>query len=163
MSLPMLRSLYAHMDWADAKVALALREAPGAESGALELFAHILAAEHVWLARIEGRSGSVPVWPVLTLEECEEMAAENAGEFAQMLSRETEASLQREVTYTNSAAQVFTSRVVDILTHVALHGAYHRGQVSLMMRRGGGTPAPTDFIAFVRGAAAATREASPTK
>ncbi|MDP1858233.1 MAG: DinB family protein, partial [Gemmatimonadaceae bacterium] len=124
---------------------------------------HILAAEHVWLARIEGRSGSVPVWPVLALEECEEMAAENAGEFAQMLSRETEASLQREVTYTNSAAQVFTGRVLDVLTHVALHGAYHRGQVALLMRRGGGTPAPTDFIAFVRGAAAATREASPTK
>jgi len=161
MSLPMLRSLFAHMDWADAKVALALRVAPGAESSALELFAHILAAEHVWLARIEGRSGHVPVWPVLTLEECGEMSAENSREFAQMLSCETEASLQREVTYTNSAAQEFTSRVLDILTHVALHGAYHRGQVSLLVRRGGGTPAPTDFIAFVRGAAAATREASP--
>ena len=162
MSLPMLRSLFAHMDWSDTKVALALRVAPGEETRALELFAHILAAEHVWLARIEGRSGSVPVWPVLTLEECEEMSAENAREFAQMLRRETEASLQREVTYTNSAGKVFTNRVADILTHVALHGAYHRGQVSLLMRRGGGTPAPTDYIAFIRGAPAAASGPSPT-
>jgi uncharacterized damage-inducible protein DinB len=43
------------------------------------------------------------------------------------------------------------------LLHVFLHSAYHRGQVSLMVRRSGGVPAPTDFIAFVRGAPTATR------
>jgi uncharacterized damage-inducible protein DinB len=33
---------------------------------------------------------------------------------------------------------------------VALHGSYHRGQIALLMRQGGGAPAATDYIAFVR-------------
>ena len=65
--------------------------------------------------------------------------------------------LDRDVTYTNSAGQEFTSRVEDILLHVVMHGSYHRGQVAMLIRDGGGTPAPTDYIAFVRGAPAATR------
>jgi len=40
-----------------------------------------------------------------------------------------------------------------------MHGCYHRGQVAMLIRDGGGTPAPTDYIAFVRGAPAATRQA----
>ena len=157
MSRVLLQSLYGHMAWANDCVCRSLRETPGNDPHALEQFAHILAAEHVWLARIDGRSASVPVWPVLTIEECADMAADNARDFTDLLARESNASLERVVTYTNSAGQVFSSRVVDILAHVALHGTYHRGQVSLMTRRGGGTPAPTDFIAFIRGAPAATR------
>ena len=42
-----------------------------------------------------------------------------------------------------------------------LHGAYHRGQIALLLREGGAEPAPTDYIAFVRGAPAATRTPSP--
>jgi uncharacterized damage-inducible protein DinB len=47
--------------------------------------------------------------------------------------------------------------VGDMLLHVALHGAYHRGQIALLVRAGGSTPSPTDYIAFIRGAPAATR------
>ena len=43
----------------------------------------------------------------------------------------------------------------DILLHVCLHGAYHRGQVAVSMRSGGAEPAPTDFIAMRRGVPAA--------
>ena len=38
-----------------------------------------------------------------------------------------------------------------------MHGMYHRGMTSVLTRRGGGTPAPTDYIAYVRGAPTATR------
>ena len=60
--------------------------------------------------------------------------------------------LAREVDYRNSAGQAFRNRVDDVLAHVALHGSYHRGQLALLARQGGGTPALTDYIAFVRGA-----------
>jgi uncharacterized damage-inducible protein DinB len=44
-----------------------------------------------------------------------------------------------------------------MLTHVAMHGSYHRGQIAAALRAGGDIPSPTDYIAFVRGAPAATR------
>jgi uncharacterized damage-inducible protein DinB len=41
-----------------------------------------------------------------------------------------------------------------------LHGAYHRGQIALLIRQAGAVPAPTDYVAFVRGAPTATRSSS---
>ena len=38
----------------------------------------------------------------------------------------------------------------DILTHVLLHSAYHRGQIASQVRAGGEQPAYTDFIHAVR-------------
>ena len=60
------------------------------------------------------------------------------------------------VTFLALAGASFVTRLDDILLHTMLHGAYHRGQVSLMVRRSGGTPSPTDYIAFIRGVPAAT-------
>jgi len=44
----------------------------------------------------------------------------------------------------------WTSSVQDVLTHVVMHSAYHRGQIASLMRAGGSTPAYTDFIHAVR-------------
>ncbi len=38
----------------------------------------------------------------------------------------------------------------DILTHVVLHSAYHRGQIASQVRSGGEQPAYTDFIHAAR-------------
>lgn len=40
--------------------------------------------------------------------------------------------------------------MADILTHVLMHSAYHRGQIASHMRANGKTPAYTDFIHAVR-------------
>src|SRR5690606_13353796 len=96
-------------------------------------------------------------WPSLSLEECAALAARNGREYEALLDQLDAAGVDREIAYRNSAGQAFVTRLGDILLHVFLHGAYHRGQVSLMVRRSGGEPVPTDFIQFVRGSPAATR------
>jgi len=37
-----------------------------------------------------------------------------------------------------------------ILSHVIIHGGYHRGQIAILLRQAGSDPAVTDFIAYVR-------------
>jgi uncharacterized damage-inducible protein DinB len=64
-------------------------------------------------------------------------------------------ALAREVTYTNTAGETFTTPLVDILLHVALHGQYHRGKVNASLRAAGEAPAPSDYIFWVRGVPAA--------
>lgn len=159
MTSEALPRLFAHMRWADTRAREALRDSPGAlVERALELYCHILGAEHVWLARLQGEQPTVPVWPRLALGEAEALARDLHAGFEAWVGSMNEDDLDRDVTYTNSAGQEFTSRVEDILLHVAMHGSYHRGQVAMLIRDGGGTPAPTDYIAFVRGAPAATRQ-----
>ena len=150
-----LRKLVAHLEWADAAVLDALRRSPDTDARALTLYAHTLGAESVWLARIAGRVPDVAIWPTLTLEDAAALGRRNAEEIAALVASVTDDDLAREIEYRNSAGQQFRTRLEDILLHVALHGSYHRGQVSLVIRGSGGEPAPTDYIAFIRGAPAA--------
>ena len=46
------------MVWADHMVLTALRDCPEAPSEGVRLFAHVLAAEEIWLSRIEDRPAS---------------------------------------------------------------------------------------------------------
>ena len=151
-----IRSLLDHMAWADEQILDSLRQ-PAVPQRALDLYAHVLGAEHVWLARLERRATTVAVWPVISLDDCARLARENRDALRAYVARLTSADLRRAVHYRNSAGDEFDNAIEDILVHVAMHGSYHRGQVSLLVRDAGAQPQPTDFFAFVRGAPAATR------
>lgn len=147
-----LPKLLEHVAWADAQ---AQAEIAGIDAGRAEraqatrLYSHVAAAEHVWLARIEGRPPVHPVWPELTLDEAAALSKETLAGLRAIAEADPE-TLAREVEYRTGAGHTFRNTVADILTHVALHGSYHRGQVALLTRQGGGTPAATDYIFFVR-------------
>ncbi len=145
-----IRRLYDHLVWADARTLNALRAMHAAPLDALRLYGHLLAAEHVWLSRIEEREQEVPVWPALDLDECAALGAKNHAGFALIAETVSASELQRKVRYRNSKGDAFENTVEDILMHVALHGSYHRGQVARIVRGEGGAPQPTDYIFFIR-------------
>lgn len=153
-----VQQLVAHLRWADREVARSLRRAQAPPGRALELYAHVLGAEHVWLARLRGERPAYPVWPTLTLDECGALADDTHTRLAEFVSSLSPSDLEREVPYTNSAGMSFRSRIDDVLTQVVMHGCYHRGQIALLVRDAGAEPQPTDYIGFVRGAPAATRQ-----
>lgn len=153
-----IRELFAHLQWADELVLGSLRDGAGASPRALELYAHVLGAEAVWLSRLRGVAEEVAVWPVADVDACAELMAETHAGLAAYIDSLDDSAVERSVHYRNSAGVEFDSRIGDILLHVMLHGTYHRGQVALLLRGAGGTPAPTDYIAFVRGVAAARRD-----
>jgi len=63
---------------------------------------------------------------------------------------EGDATLQRSVSYRNSAGRDFRNTVEEIVTHVTMHGSYHRGQIARIIRASGGDPPYTDYIQFMR-------------
>jgi uncharacterized damage-inducible protein DinB len=150
-----LGKLLDHLEWADARVLDSLRAMPRADQRALDLYAHVLGAEHVWLSRMLRRAPREKVWPDLDLERAAALAAENADGLRALLQSCPADELQRKIPYTNSTGSAFESTMEDMLLQVALHGCYHRGQVALLVRGDGGEPSPTDYIAFVRGSPAA--------
>jgi uncharacterized damage-inducible protein DinB len=152
-----LQSLFAHMAWADQR-ALASLQTGAAPPQARELYAHVVAVERVWLDRIHGNPTPFSTWPSFDLERSAALSRENASAYEAYLRDLGPAGLDREIAYVNSAGEGFRSRVEDILLQVFLHGQYHRGQIAAQVRQAGGTPSPTDYIAFIRGAPAATRQ-----
>jgi RimJ/RimL family protein N-acetyltransferase/uncharacterized damage-inducible protein DinB len=150
--------LLGHLEWADHRAFESLaRGGTASPVEALALLAHVLGAEHVWLSRLRGTAPTVAVWPELDLERCRALARANTEAYRDFLFGLEPPDLDRPVEYRNSAGDRFTSSVTDILLQVFLHGAYHRGQIATRLRAAGVAPEPTDYIAFARGAAAATR------
>lgn len=160
MSASHLERLFAHLRWADDQVQEALEAAPEPPARAVELYAHVLGAELVWLDRVQGAPQSVAVWPQTDLAGCRELARLSRRRYQAFLAELSPRDLPRLIHYANSAGEEFDTPLEEILLHVALHGAYHRGQVALLLRDAGAVPAATDYIAFVRGAPAATRGGS---
>lgn len=152
-----IKSLWEHVFWADVRLFNALKTFAGTASEAHREFSHIIGAEETWLARIEQRPSRTAVWPEVTFTEVQALMEKTHSVYRLYLAELPEYGLDIPVIYTNSAGQQFTNSVGEILLHVALHGQYHRGKVNLLLRKSGQEPAPTDYIAFLRGAPAAVK------
>ena len=145
-----LRRQFAYDEWANREVLTAIRAAGGSNQRSLQLMSHILAAERIWLDRLKKQPPSIPVWPAPDLEQCEAQAAELGGSWLEFLDLITAGDVSQTISYKNSKGEAWTSTIVDVLTHVVMHSAYHRGQIASHMRANGQTPAYTDFIHGVR-------------
>jgi uncharacterized damage-inducible protein DinB len=153
---PHIERMLRSMSWADRQTLEAIRSCPAAQAEALPLLAHMLAAEEVWLARLRKQQPTHTVWPQLGLADCEGLVGANAAQFAAFVAGLSENDLASMITYRNMKGEEFTNSVIDILTHVVIHGAYHRGQIAKVLGRSGTQAVSTDYIVFARTAGAAS-------
>ena len=109
-----------------------------------------MGAGRLWLDRLHGRPASIEVWPALSLEECEAGFRGLDAEWKKCLDRLKPGDLERTIAYVNSKGENWESAVGDVLMHVPLHGTYHRGQIAVLLRQSGESPAYTDFIEATR-------------
>lgn len=150
MSVQRFRRELSYDVWANREVLRHLQRECSPPANAVHWFAHVLGAQSVWLARLRGTPSALAVWPQLTLDELETSLAGLGADWTQLLERLTPGELERTITYTNSKGQGHGSRVEDVLVHVLLHGAYHRGQIASALREAGLTPPLTDYIHATR-------------
>jgi uncharacterized damage-inducible protein DinB len=119
---------------------------------AVALFAHIVAARRMWLARL----GVIPAAPGSLFPDDLELAqVANTWREVQALWRDFLAgtdddALAREFEYQSLDAARFRNRVEDVLAQLFGHSSYHRGQIAMLVRAAGGEPAITDFIFWCR-------------
>ena len=136
--------------WANREVLSTLRKSSSPSPRPRQLLAHILAAERLWLERVQGQPQSLPVWPDFSFDQCETQIAELTSLWHDYLIKLSPAELSSKILYKNTKGEPWTSIVEDVLTHVLLHSAYHRGQIATEVRAGGEQPAYTDFIHAAR-------------
>lgn len=143
--------IFEHAAWANQQIFDVFQKSEGSEEKLLRLFGHVLAAEQVWLARINGEDALVfSIWPEYSLEECEQVMNQNIRGYQTLFETLKEADFSKIVTYPNSKGIVFHTSINDILNQVSLHGSYHRGQIAMLQRQAGEEPVSTDYIVYVR-------------
>jgi len=128
----------------------ALRASPNVSERTMAIFAHLLAAKKVWMARLKGSSVNTPIWPTLDFSRCESLIEENRKAYRGYLRDKTDSGLMDEVPHQNSKGAEFTNRVRDVLMHVLIHSGYHRGQIAQSIRQEGGDPINTGYIFHLR-------------
>ncbi|MBI4419469.1 MAG: DinB family protein [Gemmatimonadetes bacterium] len=144
------RHLFEYDHWANRTTFASLRALPMAPPRAVKILGHIIGAEWLWLNRLRQEKQVMAVWPDIPLDRCEvELGGLERpwGEYLRALEPNLLASA---VPYVNTKGEAYTTPVRDILMHVVMHSAYHRGQIASEIRAAGGSPAYTDYVHAVR-------------
>ena len=151
-SIEILHRLFEYNVWANQRLITALQDPANQSAKALRALTHLVFAEQEWLARLRAAKDSTGVnfWAELSLDECETLNNQNQQAFSDLFGKLDELQLDSVAVYKNSKGNEFHTPFRDVLTHVALHSTYHRGQVAMAIRAEGGTPPNTDFIIYQR-------------
>ncbi|MCP3764892.1 damage-inducible protein DinB [Domibacillus sp. A3M-37] len=146
-----IQKMYEHLNWANQHILETLKSIEDENQEVRRLFSHILFSEKVWITRLRGLDSSgLPIWSEVDIEVCAELVMQNEESLTTFFTNLANTDLDKLISYTNSKGTEFKNSVRDILTHVALHGQYHRGQINSRLRADGIEPVNIDFITFVR-------------
>ncbi|MBI2216815.1 MAG: DinB family protein [Candidatus Rokubacteria bacterium] len=161
-ALNLIRRLYDYHRWANRRlfeVAAALGpdldRAVGTQFSAPTLkgmFAHIYAADWIWLSRWKGTSPArLPDGDDFpTFGDLRERWDGLEREQQAFVDGLTEADLGRAVEFKDTRGQPFRQPLAGLLQHVANHATHHRSEVATMLTMLRGSPPSTDLVTYLR-------------
>ncbi len=146
-----IRKLFDYDYWANCEALASVGALVNAPERPLKIFSHIMGAQRLWLARFQNPNPpAAQPWPALTLEECRAAMEEMHTRWIAILDGMTPERLSSDLAYRNTQGVEFRTPIRDILMHLVMHSAYHRGQVAAAVREAGGKPAATDYVVYLR-------------
>lgn len=95
---------------------------------------HMMSSEWMWLQRWNGTSPKAPLdkadYP--TLAALKQRWGEMEREMRSFIEAQTEESLQKPVTYSNTRGETFHVPLWQMMVHVVNHETHHRGELAAM-------------------------------
>ena len=158
-SLPAIRDLFRHMEWADAEVwqAVLACEAARSDETLRALLLHLHVVQRAFLSVWTGAPLEFPqasAFPDIT--QLHAWAVPFYAEAAVFLDGVTETALAAPMAlpwmeaFEKAVNRTFsTPTLAETMFQVTSHTTYHRGQVNLRLRAVGGEPPLVDYIAWV--------------
>ena len=145
------RKLFDYDYWANTQALASLKTVPSGTEQPRKTFNHVIGAQRIWLARFENPAPpSAQPWPDLTLEECASAIEDLWRRWTDLLDRLTPEKLAGNLAYLSLKGIEYRTPIQDVLMHLVLHSAYHRGQIAAAVREAGGKAAPTDYVVYLR-------------
>ncbi len=148
-----LHKLARYDAWANERTLAAARALGRRDERVETLLGHLVHAKRLWLGRID-RSPEAPLprTPPLTLEleEAARLLKLADARLLEVTGALVAAGPGHLVYYRTSKGDSHQTPLVDVIVHMVNHATYHRGQIATAVRNAGGTPAVTDYIAWVR-------------
>lgn len=144
-----LRLLFSYNDWANRRMIVAVRDQKSERSR--QIVAHLLTTEAEYFERLYGKdSTGFDFWPDLDIASCAQLAKENSERFEKLLKQFDDEGLGINASYRTSEGIPHENSYREVLTHVLMHSATHRGNIVLQMRAEGREPPKIDYIIYLR-------------
>ena len=141
--------LYQYNAWANARVLNCLQRQHVTDEKILTLMGHVVAAQFLWLHRIQGLPpADVKLWGEYKLEQLVLMSADITHRWIQFVTDTDD--FNRDLSYKNYVGDPYVTNVEMIMNHLVNHSSYHRAQVAMLLRQKGYEPINTDFITYDR-------------
>lgn len=141
--------LQLYNQWANEVIADALEKNDVPEK-ATELMSHIINANMIWLDRLEGRVPGLEVWKVYEKDQLRELLKRSDIALMNFVNNCGESKFSDKIDYMNTKGEKFSSGIEEILIHLNVHAAYHRGQI-ISLIKDKVSPLPyTDYILYAR-------------
>jgi uncharacterized damage-inducible protein DinB len=112
---------------------------------------HILWAEELWLERWQGRSFIPSLDPAdfPSLQTLRTRLHDIHTKQLQFLKELPAEAADRVVGYVNFRGERWEYTLRQMVQHLAMHSAYHRGQLATLLHQLGRVPPSTDYLVFV--------------
>lgn len=111
---------------------------------------HILGAEMIWLARLQGQSPKTMLAPseLPTLQALHERWAELEAQQRAYVAGLAETDMGLTVSWTNMRGQSYALPRWQVMLHSVNHSTHHRSEVAALLTALGHPPASTDLLEF---------------
>jgi uncharacterized damage-inducible protein DinB len=148
--LKQIRKSFEYDYWANDQYIKAILEMPQPPEKAVKIFAHILFALDVWLARLtkEDLFRYTDPNPSTSLAEGREKLDDLHQKWKSYLASLTPEELTGKFSAPNTQGKLSEHMVQNVLFQVITHSHYHRGQLASLVHQGGGKRPGTDYIAY---------------
>ncbi len=156
----LVRALYDYNEWANHRLLdTAARLSPdefsrpqGASWGSVEAnLAHIAGAQVVWLSRWHTGVNPVPlaeIHAITGIDRIRGLFDESHAGLRGFTASLSEDRLDSVLAYTDSRGTPYNRVLWQLMTHVANHGTYHRGEVAMALTALGHNPGDLDYVYF---------------
>lgn len=117
----------------------------------VQLMAHLLATQQIWLNRCQGLPvANGIIWPDWKAETFKTIIQQNHERCIDFINQQKPEDFNRSISYGNSKGKIFQNQLSDILTHIINHGTHHRAQIGQHLKLAGLQQLPlTDYIFYL--------------
>ncbi len=117
----------------------------------VQLMAHLLAAQQIWLRRCTGQpiNGAV-LWPDWPADALEQIIDDNHQRWLTFLEKSNDGDFEKSISYKDLKGNPFENRLSDILAHMINHGTHHRAQAGQHLKLAGADLPVSDYIFYLR-------------
>lgn len=143
-------NLFEYENWANKEVSGSFLTLTDPPEKAISLMSHIINAQIVWLSRLKNIVSEVKVWQLYSRSEITGVLEKSSSDLSEFINNIFQSDIESVIEYANTKGEKFRSGVKDILTHLSIHSAYHRGQIISVIKPFVESAPYIDYIHYIR-------------